>query len=387
MGFGYPHLLVLVLPFADLRTHNAYYQFKENLKPVNGSKVRKMTNIYDISKLSGTSISTVSRVLNNNTSVSEEKRNKVLDAIDKLGYSPNHFAQNLARNASNTIGVLVNNLKDVTTSQYLAALEAVFVKNNKLMVVSIGQEGDINEPSRVRYLLENRCNGLILDAQTGFDSYQDLIASNQIPVVSINPPEGQTYGGNIYDQSFLAPLIATQYLLTLDHKSLVYVSDEPLHGENPHGFDIVNEMVQETQNCCGQMRCFYSKEVGASGENGLEHFLNSNMYFTAVIASSDKVALGIANAARARGLRIPEDFSLISCENSLSQLNHQPPITAVGRDAKQLGTSAAEMLIELSEKEDKNHVLDAQQKFMIPKVFERGSVLHVYRYAQSLAAR
>ena len=91
-----------------------------------------MATIYDVSVLAGVSLATVSRVMNNNTKVSDKTRQKVLDAMASLGYRPNTIAQSLASNCSNSIGVLVSQLDGPFYGPMMTEIETIVSSGTKL---------------------------------------------------------------------------------------------------------------------------------------------------------------------------------------------------------------------------------------------------------------
>ena len=95
-----------------------------------------MATIYEVSKLAGVSLATVSRVINKNSRVSDKTRQKVLDAMSELGYRPNSIAQSLASNRSNSVGILVSELHGPFFGQMMAGIESELRAAGKHVIIT-----------------------------------------------------------------------------------------------------------------------------------------------------------------------------------------------------------------------------------------------------------
>ena len=113
-----------------------------------------MATIYEVSKLAGVSLATVSRVINNNTPVREATRVKVLEAMDKLGYPPNSIAQSLASSRSNSIGIVVSELNGPFFGTLLSDIEAAFRRAGKHVIIAAGHSAHRQEYMRVAHSKE-----------------------------------------------------------------------------------------------------------------------------------------------------------------------------------------------------------------------------------------
>ena len=97
-----------------------------------------MATIYQVSELAGVSLSTVSRVLNENDYVSKKTKQKVLDAMEQLGYKPNSIARSLASNCTNSVGILVSELDGAFFGEMMSAIEAQLRAAGKHVIITPG---------------------------------------------------------------------------------------------------------------------------------------------------------------------------------------------------------------------------------------------------------
>ena len=110
-----------------------------------------MATIYEVSSLAGVSLATVSRVINNNTRVSDKTRQKVEDAMAELGYRPNSIAQSLASNRTNSIGILVSELHGDFFGQMMAGIEAELRAAGKHVIITTGHSEEDKEKDGIEF--------------------------------------------------------------------------------------------------------------------------------------------------------------------------------------------------------------------------------------------
>lgn len=130
-----------------------------------------MATIYEVSKLAGVSLATVSRVTNNNTRVSDKTRKKVVDAMAELAYRPNAIAQSLASNRSNSIGVMVSELNGPFFGQMMAGIEKELREAGKHVIITTGQSKEDKEKDGIEFLLSRNCDALIVHIEALSDEY------------------------------------------------------------------------------------------------------------------------------------------------------------------------------------------------------------------------
>ena len=137
-----------------------------------------MATIYEVSKLAGVSLATVSRVMNNNANVSDATRKKVTAAMDELGYRPNSIAQSLASNCSNSVGLLVSELQGPFYGPMMSGIENTFRNQGKHLIIAAGHSDEEREKQGIEFLI------FLLIAVTASKSPGDEIG-NPASIISI----------------------------------------------------------------------------------------------------------------------------------------------------------------------------------------------------------
>jgi len=183
-----------------------------------------MANIYEVAELAGVSLATVSRVINPGAKVSEKTRQKVLDAMQQLGYQPNSIAQSLATRSSNAVGVLVSELHGPFFGAMLSAIEQSLKAAGKFVMVAAGHSKEEQEREAIRFLVSRNCDALIVHVERLSDKFLVDHDHNTTPIVVMNRKVR-----GLAEQCFslnneLGGYLATKSLLKHKHKRIAYIS-------------------------------------------------------------------------------------------------------------------------------------------------------------------
>ena len=189
-------------------------------------------NIYDVAKLSGVSIATVSRVVNGSTKVSEKTRRKVLDVMEQCGYTPNVFARGLGLDSMKTIGILCPDISDAFIAQAVAFLEERLHQYEYDCILGCSGYDLEAKEAHTKMLLSKRIDALILVSSTyaGREGHPEDVeyikeAAKQTPVFLIN---GFIEGKNIYCSfcdDFKATYDVTSGFIRRGKKKILFLCD------------------------------------------------------------------------------------------------------------------------------------------------------------------
>ena len=186
-------------------------------------------NIYDVSKKAGVSIATVSRVLNGNARVSEKTRDKVINAMKELDYTPNVFARGLGLNTMKTIGIMCIDSSDIYLANAVYYLEQELRKYNYDSILCCTGKDYNNKRNYLELLLSKRVDGIILAGSQFVENTSEhnndyiINAAKDVPIVLVN---GYLDADNIYsvmcnDED--AVYNATKLLINNSHRNIVYL--------------------------------------------------------------------------------------------------------------------------------------------------------------------
>lgn len=305
----------------------------------------KNSTIYDVARVAGVSISTVSRVLNTPHQVTETTREKVLHAIDQLQFVPKAEASARARKRFGRIGVLTPSLTMPSFVERLRGVaQGLHNTEYELIVYSVGHE------THLRHYLDmlsasKRVDGLIImTLPIDAVSLKRLIA-NEVEIVCIEVTNPLC--SNITANNILGGRLAAQHLLAKGYRRFAYVG-EPF------------QIAPETNNSAKRLDGFREALL----EHGIELSDNSIRLFPfameevisqtsqlldlsippeAIFTYSDLYAIGVLKAARSRGLNIPEDLALVGFDNI--DAADFVELTTVDQHLEESGKLATELLL------------------------------------------
>ena len=305
-----------------------------------------MATIYDVSVMAGVSLATVSRVMNNNTKVSDKTKQKVLDAMQTLGYRPNTIAQSLASNCSNSVGVLVSQLDGPFYGPMMTEIETVLRSANKHVIIAAGHSDEAQEKDSVEFLMSRGCDALILDIEAVSDEYLIELSKGSTPIVFINRYIDSIKERCVFLENELGGFMATNHILSLGHKDIAYISG-PLFKLD------VRDRLKGHQRALKQYNinfddslCIESDFKEAGGSEAMEHLLSLNKTITAVVCANDQMASGAISVCLEQGLRVPEDISFIGYDNIPFPQYISPKLTTVSNPIHEMGKMAARWVLQ-----------------------------------------
>lgn len=310
--------------------------------------------IYEVAREAGVSITTVSRVLHGSTAVSPKTRERVEKVIHEMKYRPSAIARGLTGQGTNTIGIILPRL---VNPNYALIFNGAYEEARKHgMAVSLFPWRSLSSTdyNPALMLAERRLDGIIVnveymppeDRQKVLDELAEL--RQFMPVVLIGcVPDDFEYPAITYDMAAIMQ-VGVRHLVELGHERIAFIGGIE-EDRDEHRRDVGYQMaLQEARlPCVGSYRT-YCSATADDGRKALDEMLDNlrrEYWPTAVIAINDMVAMGCQSAALARGLRIPEDLSLIGCDNLFCAPYNNPPLTSVDMKQQDLGASAVRLLL------------------------------------------
>jgi LacI family transcriptional regulator len=305
-----------------------------------------MANIYEVAELAGVSLATVSRVISPGARVSDKTRQKVLSAMKQLGYQPNSIAQSLATRSSNTVGVLVSELSGPFYGAMLSAIEATLRAAGKFVLVAAGHSKEEQEREGIRFLVGRNCDAVICHVEALSDKF--LVEQNtksSTPVVILNRKVR-----GIADRCFsldneLGGYLAAQSLLRLKHRKIAYISG-PLDWLDARQRLEGHKRALAEAGVSFDPRLLYEGDYHETGgTEALNHLFQKGIAFTAVICANDEMAAGAMAAAHDRGLRLPEQLSIVGFDDAPISRYVYPKLSTVHYPITDMSRMAARWVL------------------------------------------
>jgi DNA-binding LacI/PurR family transcriptional regulator len=323
----------------------------------------KRPTLRDVALEAGVSYQTVSRVINDNAHVSALTRTRVLKAIDTLGFRPNRAAQIMQTERSHTIEVVIFysgfNLflyEMARTSQHLGYHFSISAITEQEFVHTL-------KSASSRFV-----DGLILVPMTrGIDDYEVLMdMTDGIPFVQISADSATNIPTVMYDQTQGARL-ATQHLIDLGHRQIAEISG-PL--QNHDACDRHEGWMTTLKNNGLDFSISAEGDFTIdSGYQAMNRLIDDGASFTGVFIGNDSMSFGAHTALRERGLRVPQDISIVGFDDLPESAHFVPGLTTVRQDFQLLGRLAVEYLVGMIENPD----TPIHQRVLQPRLIVRGS--------------
>jgi LacI family transcriptional regulator len=325
-----------------------------------------MATIYEVSKLAGVSLATVSRVINESGNVTPKTRDKVLSAIKELGYRPNSMAQSLASKHSNSVGVLIPELYGPFFGVMLSSIEAELHDAGKRTIVTAGHSDAANEQDCIEFLLRSSCEALIVHVQAVADEYLIELSKGDVPIICLNRHIPELAARCISLDNEHGGYIATRALLERGHKKLAYISGPSWKMDSFKRLAGHRRALEEFDLDFDERLVFEGDFEETSGREGVMHLLQLEEDFTGLVCANDEMAAGAMDTARAQGLRIPEDLSVIGYDDVAFTRFLNPQLSSINCRIHEMGQMAARAVLKYAYN---------QQDLVIQKAFKPHVVL------------
>lgn len=299
--------------------------------------------IKDIANMAGVSISTVSRAINNSGPVNEKTKNKILKIIEETQFSPNGLARGL-RTSTKTIGLLIPDITNLFFIELVKGIEHILDQKGYSALLF---NTDWDSEKEIRYLNlmeERRVEGVIFMATFLSYSTLQLLPEKDIRVVSIQ--NGVKGVDSIFTKDGEGAFEATEHLINLGHKRIAFVGFKNITdcmNNRLSGYEMALMKHGIEVDKAYQLFC---QPHGDYGYEIAQELFKLPQLPTAVIAISDHMAAGIFRAFEERGIKVPDDVSVIGFDNThLCQWLH-PKLTTVAQPIFEMGKTAASLLLE-----------------------------------------
>jgi LacI family transcriptional regulator len=300
--------------------------------------------INDIAQRAGVSISTVSRVLRGTTPVSEAKRTAVLDAVAALDYQPNVFAQGLASGQSMAVGVLTQNFGSPFYDTILQGVVRGLHESGYFPIFADGEWNMDRELEAIAAMMQRKIDGLIV---LGGHVEAEVLSqyARQVPLVVVGRLLPQLEEQCLTIDNVQAAYTATHYLIELGHRRIAHIrgrADHPDADDRSEGYRqaLLDAGIKLNPDlvAAGSFR-------RQSGVLAMDALLSRGLPFSAIFAANDQMAFGARLALHRRGIRVPDDVSLIGLDDEPAAAYMIPPLTTIRQPGVELGLETARNIL------------------------------------------
>ena len=301
-------------------------------------------SIYTIAKEAGVSPATVSRVLTGSARVSEEKKRRVQELIEKYDFRPNAMAQGLSRVETKVIGLLVSDIRDPLYAGIAVACEKAAARHGYMLILCNSFGKREMELAYLEKYYSQRVDAVIQMGGAVEELVSDMEYVDHVNQIANKTPvliTGRLDGADCYQVCFdygQSMELLMQYLMDNGHRRIALIGGG---GERKADLDRQLKYRQMLRKYGIEIRKEYIREIEGGVESGaeaMEELLGAGLPLpTAVIAVNDFQAVGIMRALQEHGMRIPEDISVASFDNTYIAQTCMPRLTCAGYDYDEFG--------------------------------------------------
>ena len=322
--------------------------------------------IYDVAREANVSMATVSRVVNGNPNVKPTTRKKVMEVIDRLGYRPNAVARGLASKKTTTVGLIIPDISNLIFAELARGIEDIATMYNYNIILSNSDQNVDKELRLLNTMLGKQVDGLVFMSGNITQEHITEFEKSPVPIVLAGSLEESGRIPSVIIDHEQAVYDAISTFIESGHKQIAMVIGplhEPVNAEkkllgykralSDAGIEYNEDLVQEGD---------YTYD---SGIEAFEKYLELDIKPTAVFVGSDEMAVGVVHAAGDNGFVIPDDFEVITSENTKLSLMVRPQLTTIVQPLYDIGAVSMRLLTKLMNKEEVT-----EQKVILPHRIE-----------------
>ena len=299
----------------------------------------------EVAKRAGVAPSSVSRVLSGHPNVSEVMKNRVIDAVAALGYEPDLLAQSLRRGASMTIGFVVASISNPLISEIALGAETCLRASGYSMLLTNSMNSPDLDAEHIRLLTQRRVDGLLLSISSEqARGTIDAVERSGCPVVLVDREMniGRPLSAVIADHD-AGVAEAVRHLASCGHRRIALVNGpSDLRPARDRAATLRRISRQLGLNALVRSGEFTTEH----GENATENLLAESSPPTAIVAGSNQILVGVLRALHRHDVRIPDDISLVTCDEVPLAEFLVPPLATIERDHHEMGVRAAQLLLD-----------------------------------------
>lgn len=299
----------------------------------------------DVAALANVSLATASKALHGKPRVSEDTRERVMEAARQLNYSPNKLAQSLASGRSGTIGLVTSDLQGRFSTPILIGAENELRAQSTSVLLANARGDDALERSHVEKLLSLKVDGLLI-VQCETNPRPSLGRDWGVPLVYVYGPSTDINDCSVTCDNVDAGRMAVNHLISCGRNRIAIIGgDETYTASTDRTKGALEALAEVGLEPAGPIR--YGRWDENWGRAATRLLLDQGVKFDAVACQSDQLARGCIDALKSQHLRIPEDVAVIGHDNwDVLTKSSRPPLTSIDNETELIGRKAARYLMD-----------------------------------------
>ncbi|MDF2716270.1 MAG: transcriptional regulator, LacI family protein [Paenibacillus sp.] len=337
--------------------------------------MKKSLTIHDIAKMADVSSATVSRVLSNSSyPVSPELRSKILRIAKETNYVPNLLGKQLKTKTSMTIGVVIPTITNLFYSSIILGVEEIARKNNYQVLLCNSFQDPELEDKYIQAMFEKQVRGLVISSISSDKKQLKHFIDMGLNVVALDQKMEMEDVSQVDFDYRKGGYIATKHLLGKGHERIAYLTaplDRPSRISIHEGYlAAMSEAGLEPIIQEGGKETYSGTYEFENGKEQTRRLMDRGERPTAIFACNDMTAFGVVNELSSKGVKVPEDISVMGFDGIDFGQMMTPPLTTVLQPTYEMGRLACNMLLDV--------LIDGKKPetgiMLQPKLLERESV-------------
>lgn len=310
---------------------------------------KKKVTIREVAKEAGVSVATVSRYLNKNGYVSDVSKGKIKAVMKRLDYKPNEIARGLARKKTNTIALIIPDIKNPFFPELVVAIDEVARSKGYSIILINTVEDELQDNNFWKSLQSRYVDGFIIAAFRFNKNVLKSIHDLQIPYVRVDRAASNETPHSIGLDNYKGAKLATEHLLEIGCKKIAHISGPKSY---PPSIDRICGFADTV------MKWFPDEEpivyegnfTLSSGKKMTKQLLNDDASVDGIFLANDLMAIGSLKALKSMAINVPKDVALVGFDGIELTEMVEPEITTVEQPIYEIGVVATNKLIHLIEK-------------------------------------
>jgi LacI family transcriptional regulator len=301
--------------------------------------------IADVAARAGVSTATVSRILSGRAKARADTRERVVAAARELGYRPSGVARSLRVRTTRTLGLVITDITNPFYPELVRAAEDAARERGYAVFLCNAAEDPEREAAYLELLAERRVDGVIVASSGVGERHGRWLAEAPLPVVLVNCSAAEVDLPTVLSDHRAGGRMAVEHLIGLGHRRIGHVTAPPQNaaaGEREAG---ARDAIAAAGLAPGDLEVAVGDGHVSGGARAAAELLTRVPDLTAIFAYNDLSAIGVVREVRSRGLRVPEDVSVVGFDDVDVAAFADPPLTTISQDTRRLGRWAVERLL------------------------------------------
>lgn len=302
-----------------------------------------MATIKDVAKLAAVSVSTASIALNGKTKVKHETRLRVLAAAKSLNYKKNGYAADLKKSKTKTLALIVDDLSGPFFSELIKGVQDVTLSQGYDLITCSATGGEDSAPTR--FLLEKRTDGVIILAHDLKEETILQAAMEGFPIVLLDRQLDSDQIIHIHVDDEQGAYNAVQYLASLGHQAIAYVNGVPSATDETRRYRGFLKAMDEHGLKYEDRWRISGGFTEEGGYQATKMLIMQGDLPSAIFYGNDEMAIGGMKAFTEKGIKVPEDISIIGYDDILLSKYMTPALTTIHQPKYDMGSLAARLIL------------------------------------------